>query len=243
MRLAELLDEKKKNQTYLKHALGIVGNDMTRKWVNGGDIYVSRLVGICEALDVNPLEFFLDNDGRKLSDVASEKYYSKKFNELQIKESELNELTDNLELLQLRLEKREEDIKNQRVNFTCEPHQVVHMQDGRVKDINGEPVSSDELIMELKIKHAQEMAELKVSLKEEAFKMAEEARLAERNDCRSILQDRYNQIDEKNNEILRLKEDILNLKNELSTKPRPYTADTTNPMSIAAEPHVRPIKK
>lgn len=175
------------------------------RWLSGADIYVSRLVEICNLHELSPIEFFIKDKTPLIETIALSTPYSSGENLSKAiieKERSISEakLESQKQISQIQIEALKTTEKAQKEALESISHEKLLFE----KERN----SIHEELHKMKEQHAIELAELKVELMEKHILKQEEVR----QQCWKELR---MEMKEKEEEILNLKHKIIMLEYEL----------------------------
>lgn len=183
-RIAELLKRLNLTRADIRRDLAVTNDATVKRWIEGGDIYISRVVDFCNTYKISILEFF-NEDGRNLLELCKNK------------EIETIDISDNVASL---LIKKEQELSEIRIQAQ--------------RDI----FAVKETAFAAREKYITELADLKISLKEEEQKhlreQYEEQRAKQEKEIADIKEVHAKQLADKDEEIAKLRRDMNNLQLE-----------------------------
>lgn len=180
-KLKELLASLRKNRSDFRSDIGIQNDSTVKRWIEGEDIYVSRLTQICNMYDKNILDFFLI-DGQEIKQEEI------------MQEAEQTSVPDDIATILLKKEKEISEIK-----LLCKEEifivkEELHKQEiNHVKEIAELTIRlKDEERTHLYAQHEQDNLSFKKDLEELRTKM--EQVISEKDKENSLLQQKLNDI-------------------------------------------------
>lgn len=190
-KLKETLSALKKNRADFRSDIGIQNDVTVKRWIEGEDIYVSRLTQICNMYNMDILEFFL-SDGQEIKSEKIQEY------------TEPVSTSDDITTILLKREKEIAELKLQSKEDIFSIREELHRQEIKhIKEIAELTVRlREEERVRLFEQHDQNSIKSKQEV--EVLRSKMEQLLSEKDEENSLLQQRLNnlQIEYKELEML-----------------------------------------